>query len=238
MSAPTILITGAAKRIGAALARHFAQNGWDIALHYNSSESEARALQREIEAMGRACALFAQDLADIPALPAFMAKVKRALPHCEALINNASIFERAGFLDTDETLFDRQMDINFKAPFFLTQAFVRAFNQGSVVNILDTEISNTQGSHFAYLLAKKALGEFTLMAARALGPQVRVNAVCPGITLPSDKHDEAYMAKLAPSLPLRALAQPEQIAQTALWLCQNTSLTGQMIFIDGGQHVL
>ncbi len=235
---PAILITGAARRVGAATALYFARAGYDIALHYNQSKSEAEALQKEIEAVGADCRLFAHDLAGVKGFPALMAAVKKSLPRCAALINNASIFERASLMETDEALFDRQFAVNFKAPFFLTQAFAKTFGKGAVINILDTDIETNGISHFAYLLSKKALAEFTRAAARELGPDIRVNGVCPGIMLPSNELDLPYMKRLEADLPLKALALPEDAAKAVRWLCESTFVTGQLIHVDGGQHLL
>ncbi len=232
------LITGGAKRLGREIALHLAENGYGIALHYNHSKAEAEIVKKEIEAKGRACVLLPADLADTGTLAALVQNAKAALPKLNVLINNASVFDRAGFAETDEALFDRQMDVNFKAPFFLTQAFAKTVTQGHVVNILDTNITNTHGSHFAYLLSKKLLAEFTHMAARALGPAVRVNGVCPGIVLTSGDHDEAYRKKLAETLPLQANATPLDVAKAIVGLLNLPSVTGQILFVDGGQHLL
>ncbi|MDE3016881.1 MAG: SDR family NAD(P)-dependent oxidoreductase, partial [Pseudomonadota bacterium] len=184
MARQAVIITGSARRIGAALALYFAHHGYDIGLHYHRSAPDAKKLAKKIEALGGTCKIFPHDLSDIKGIPPLMKKIKTALPHCAALINNASLFERAEFMETDEALFDRQFAVNFKAPFFLTQDFAKTFHKGCVINIADSEIVHTHGSHFAYLLSKKALADFTLMAARALGPKIRVNAVCPGCIIP------------------------------------------------------
>lgn len=233
-----VLITGGGKRVGAVLCELFAKNGYDVALHYNVSEKEAREVKKQIESLGAKCELFQADLADISKLPALIASVKKKFPHCDALINNASIFERAGFLQTDEALFDRQVGVNFKAPFFLTQAFAQKFDKGSVVNILDTDIAQTQGSHFIYLQSKKMLADFTQMAARELGPNIRVNAVCPGSMMAANDTDAAYIHKLQEKLPAKRRPTAHELAESALFLCQNSSITGQLLFIDGGQHLL
>lgn len=238
MSRKAALITGGAKRVGVVLALHFAKAGYDIALHYNRSEKEAREVQKQVLSLGVQCEIFAQDLTDIAALPALIANVQKTFPHCRTLINNASVFERSEFLQTEAALFDRQFDANFKAPFFLTQAFAKAFGEGSVVNMLDTEITGTGGSHFAYLLSKKTFADFTHMAARALAPKIRVNAVAPGVMIASDAEEAGYMEQLQQKVPLKRLALPEDAAAIALWLSENTALTGQVIYVDGGKHVL
>ncbi len=234
----SVLITGGARRVGAALALHFAQHGWSVALHYNRSQAQAETLREALSALGVACKLFRHDLADTKGIPSLMRRVQEEMPHVCALVNNASIFERAPFMDTDEALFDRQFAVNFKAPFFLTQAYAKTFGKGAVVNILDTDIVQTQPSHFAYLLSKKVLAEFTRMAARELGANIRVNGVCPGILLPSNELDVPYMKKLETELPLKLLATPDQVAEAARFLCENNAVTGQLLFVDGGQQLL
>jgi pteridine reductase len=237
---PAVLITGAARRIGAALAPAFAHAGFDVAIHCNHSQSDAQAVQAQVHSLGAACEIFAHDLADIAGLPAFIQQVKQRFPALSTLVNNASVFERCEFLETTEAFFDQQHTINFKSPFFLTQAFVKACSgqKLSVVNMLDTEVENHHGSHFAYLLSKKSLADFTLMAARALGPNVRVNGVCPGIMLPSNELDEDYMKRLSAKLPLGHTATAQQTVEAVLWLATNSAITGQLIYVDGGQHVL
>lgn len=238
MSRPALLITGGARRIGAELARHFARNGYDVGIHYNNSAKEAEALAAELRSLGVQCVLFRHDLLDTAGFPALMDKVKKVLPSCEALINNASIFERGVLMETDEALFDRQFAVNFKAPFFLTQAFARTFGKGCVLNLLDTDIAQRQGSHFAYLLSKKTLAEFTLMAARQLGPDVRVNGVCPGYVLPHSPEDAAHIRQVEKVLPLKGHGTPDDVCEAAFWLCRQKHVTGQIIYIDGGKHVL
>lgn len=233
-----VLITGGARRVGAVITEQFAANGYDIALHYGNSKAEAEALKHEIEKRNVRCHLLAHDLSDVQSMPRLLAEVRAAFPHCDALINNASVFERGEFMETDEALFDRQFAINFKAPFFLTQGFAKTFGRGAVVNVLDTHVEKNVGSHFAYLLSKKALAEFTRMSARALGPQIRVNGICPGIMLPSNELDEPYMQRLERELPLKKLATPEHVADVALWLCESQNVTGQLIFADGGECLL
>lgn len=235
---PAILITGGARRVGAELSRSFAGKGYDIALHYGESAQEAETLKKEIEGMGVSCQLFAHDLADIAGIPALVKKVADAFPACNALINNASVFERCLLQDTDEALFDRQFTVNLKAPFFLSQAFVKQFGRGGIINILDTDVVQYTVSHFAYLLSKKALAEFTVMAARSFGPDVTVNGVCPGCILPSDQNDDTYEQKLEALIPARSHPEARDVAEAAYWLLNQKHVTGQLIFVDGGKHAI
>jgi|CXWL01.1.fsa_nt_gi NAD(P)-dependent dehydrogenase (short-subunit alcohol dehydrogenase family) len=238
---PAVIITGGAKRVGAAMAMYFARKNFDIALHYNTSKNEAESLQKEIKKTGVACEIFSHDLSDSKGFITLIDNIHKKMPHCNVLINNASVFERCEFLETDEALFDRQFAVNFKAPFFLTQAFARKFGKNAgacVINILDTDISQNQISHFAYLLSKKTLADFTQMAARALGADIRVNGVCPGSMLPSAENYEGYEEKIKQLVPLKNQPTLDELSEAAFWLSGQRSITGQIINVDGGKHVL
>ncbi|MEZ5690793.1 MAG: SDR family oxidoreductase [Rickettsiales bacterium] len=234
-----VIITGGAKRIGAAIALYMADKGFDIALHYNSSKSEAIKLQNKIRKTGVNCELFKADLSKYKNIVSLVKNIKKKMPNCYILVNNASVFERCEFLGTDEKFFDRQFDINFKAPFFLSQQFAASFAHDgmSVINMIDSDISGNKVSHFAYLLSKKTLAEFTKMAAVSLGKDIKVNAICPGSILPSGKEYKGYMEKVRKSVPLKIQPQQEEIAEAIFWLVTQPSITGQIINIDGGKHV-
>lgn len=232
------LVTGAAVRVGRAIALHLAAQGWDIALHFHHSEAKAEQTRREILALGRQCEVFACDLADTGAFDGLLAQVFKAFPGCSALVNNASVFDRMEFAETTESFFDAQFAVNFKAPVFLTQKFARARPACSVVNVVDAAAAGNGISHFAYLLSKKALLDFTPMAARALAPGGRVNAVLPGTVLPSEKDSPDYIEKLKTTLPAGRLATSQEVAEAARYLLENEAMNGQCVFVDGGSHLL
>ena len=152
------------------------------------------------------------------------------------LVNNASTFQRISFADTTPEQLDESFAVNFKAPFFLTQSFARHMQHGAVINMLDVSTHTTRTGYFAYLLAKKALAEFTQMAARELAPAIRVNGIMPGVILPSGgmRDMEAYEN----ALPLKAKASPDDIARAALVLAQEPYMVGQMLYVDGGEHLI
>lgn len=235
---PAALVTGAARRVGAHLALDLARRGYDIALHCHRSFAEAEKVKAAIEVTGMAAEIFVCDLNSVPAIIDLMDRVSLFFPEGSLLVNNASIFERIGFMETDEAAFDREIGVNLKAPFFLTQQFAKAYGAGSVVNILDTDIAQVQTSHFAYMLAKKALADFTMMAARALGPQIRVNGVCPGCMIPSVQNDEVYEARVREALPLLSHPSLDELAEAVHWLATQRHITGQLLNVDGGKHVL
>jgi NAD(P)-dependent dehydrogenase (short-subunit alcohol dehydrogenase family) len=231
------LITGAARRLGKATALALAKNGYDIALHCNRSEAEAVLTAKSIRREGAACEVFVCDLADPSGIAGLIPSVGQCFPNCRLLVNNASLFEKAPFTETTPERFERMMQIHLKAPFFLTQAFASKFKKGHIVNLCDAKISGAFVSHFAYSLSKKALLEFTLMAAKALGPAIRVNAVAPGMILPSREFSEADLNRLSLKVPLQRKGKAEDVASAVLFLEENEYITGQCIFVDGGEHV-
>ncbi len=254
---PAVLITGGGKRVGRVIALQLAVQGWDIALHYHHSHKEAEATAAEIRALGRACEIFQADLEQPPGDLA--ARVQAALPGCNALVNNASVFERGG-------PFERHMAVNFHAPVLLAEAFLslipppgrgrvgwgsasaqcggerdphldpppsRGRKKFAVVNILDAKITDATSPYFYYLLSKKALAEFTRQAA-AEG-KGRFNAVCPGVMLESSDglHGAEYLQKEAAWRKSGRLGTPEEVAAAVHRLLTDESLNGQFITVDG-----
>lgn len=235
---PAALITGGAKRVGKGIAQYLAAHGYDIALHYNASKIEAEETAQAITAKGAVCTLFQADLTDPGAYDPLIAKAKAAFPQLTALVNNASAFDRGHFLESEDMLFRTLFRSNFEAPVFLTRAFARQVEQGAVVNMLDTCITQNKHSHFYYLLTKKALHEFTRMAAVELAPHIRVNGVAPGYILPSEYWGDEYRKQLEARLPMKKIATAEDVAQAVHVLLSTPSLTGQVLFVDGGEHLL
>lgn len=237
MTRPAILITGAAKRVGRAVALYFAARGYDVALHYHRSQAEAESVASEIRALGVACALVRADLADSAQWSLVVAEAYQLFPSLAVLVNNASVFDAGRFLASDLAHYEQEFRINTQAPIFLTQAFAQTVESGVVVNMLDTKITRHQHSHFFYLLSKKTLAAFTQMAAVELAPRIRVNAVCPGYLLPGGGWTEEYQARLEPTLPLQKIATLDEVAGAVYSLVENKSLTGQCLFVDGGEHL-
>ena len=176
-TSPAALVTGAAVRIGKAITLDLAEMGYSIALHFNSSRAEAEKLCRSIEALGAACEIFKADLTNPNELENLIPTVKKIFPKLSLLVNNAAVFQKAPLKQTDRKLFDSHFDLNFKAPFFLSSDFARVCKKGQIINILDTRITRNRSSHFAYTLSKKALADFTRLAAAELAPLKNVFAV-------------------------------------------------------------
>lgn len=238
---PAVLITGASKRIGQALALGMAQDGFTILLHYFQSAQGAEATAEAIEKMGAACHLFKADLSDMAAVNHLAQQVFEAPSkdwECRHLIHNASVFEAGSLHQTSEGLFDRHLQVNLKAPFFLTRSFAAGFRgEGSVINLLDTRIQNHSTTHFAYSLSKKMLFEFTKMAAKELAPRLRVNGVCPGLILPPDDEDELYLMEKSKTIPLQKIGSVAEILQAVRFLRDSPFVTGDCLFLDGGEHL-
>ena len=235
---PAVLVTGGAIRVGRGIALHMAGLGYDVALHYNSSASEAESTASVIKKAGADCTLFQADLNDPLSYEKLIVSAKQAFPGLSALVNSAAVFDRGTFMESDAALYQKEFRINFEAPVFLTQAFARHIQKGSVVNIIDTTVTRQMISYFFYSLSKKALLEFTRMAAVELAPHIRVNGICPGYLLPAEGWGDDYRKKLEPTLPLRKIASVEDVAGIAAMLIQTASLTGQVIFVDGGESLI
>ncbi|MCD6034732.1 MAG: short chain dehydrogenase [Rickettsiales bacterium] len=233
----TAFVTGGAKRIGRAIVLALAESGYDIALHYYTSKEDAETTAERVRLLGRKCELFGTDLADTEGLDALVQSVVRHFPDCRVLVNNASIFERATLKETDIELLSRTMAINLHAPVLLSRAFAQYCKQGVIVNLVDSHVTQYHGAFFAYLLSKKTLAAFTQMAARELGPDIRVNAVCPGVALPGEEF-AGYVKSKEPTLPLKQIATSEDVAKAVLTCIRETYMTGQCVFVDGGEHLL
>lgn len=239
MAAPrgAALVTGGARRIGAALALALAREGYDVALHYLGSEEDAERTAREVEGIGRRCGLFRCDLRDPGETAALTPRVREDFPHLNVLVNNASVFERAGIRDTDFDLFERHFHVNFRAPFFLTQAFAEGCASGQIVNVLDTRVRKSEPQHAAYTLSKKALLDLTRMAARELGPAIRVNGVCPGMILAPAGGVADELERRSAALPLQRTGNTANLIAALLFLLDNPFVTGECIYVDGGEHL-
>ncbi len=187
------LVTGGAKRIGAAIALYLAGRGYDIALHYNTSGLQAKETARLVRAEGAECALFKADLSDRRQSGGLMRRVVKRFPNLMLLVNNAAVFRKATLPETGDGLFDLEFDVNFRAPALLTRDFGRFAGRGVVINVLDAKIMDDTVGYFAYTLSKKALAEYTRMAAKAMAPRVLVYGIAPGLILPPEGMGGGYL---------------------------------------------
>ena len=234
------LVTGGALRIGRAVVEALAEDGWSVAIHYRSSGDAASDLAREIGAAGgRAVALDA-DLSNEAESETLVSRAIEALGPLGCLVNNASVFE----LDLAETAtrasWDRHMEPNLRAPLVLTQAFAAALpadKGGLVINLLDQRVWNLTPYFLSYTISKSALWTLTRTLALALAPRVRVNGIGPGPTLPSPRQSQAQFDRQCATMPLGRGALPREVADTVRFFLACKSITGQMVALDGGQHL-
>jgi len=234
------LVTGGARRIGAAIVRALTQTGYAVAIHAYRSRAEADALRVEVEAAGSRAAVVIADLADRGAVADLVGLSVHALGPLTLLVNNAGEFETDVFGALERERVERQFAVNLWAPLFLAQTFAaqaRRDDDASIVNILDQRVFGPTPRSFSYTLAKSALHTATTTLAQALAPHVRVNGVAPGPTLPSPRQDAEAFARQAQLVPLGRGPSPDEIAEAVLYLAQARSVTGVTIAVDGGQHI-
>lgn len=235
------LITGAARRIGRAVAERLAAEGYGLALH--ASQRSAPAAEELAAAIrgrgGRACVVVA-DLASPEDTATLVERARSAIGPLHLLVNNASIYEPDAADHFDAARWDQHMSVNLRAPVQLASAFAAAIpagGEGAIVNITDQKVWRLNPRFFSYTLSKAALWTATQTMAQAFAPRVRVNAIGPGPVLPNHLEGPEGFQKEAAALPLGASVAPEEIAAAVLFLAQARSVTGQMIAVDGGQHL-
>ena len=231
------MVTGGAVRIGKEISLNLARQGYDIALHYNSSEKEAVSTRELILETGAGCEIFRCDLSSPHDAKELVPKVAQSFDGLCVLVNNASIFENVGFRDVTPEFLETDMAINFKAPFFLSQSFSTETSGGLIVNFLDTRVKKNPVEHFCYNLSKKCLYHLTKMLARELAPDFRVNAVCPGAILAPPGHGEDYLHKMAMGAPMKRPGSIEDIINAFNYLLENDYVTGECLFVDGGKSL-
>jgi NAD(P)-dependent dehydrogenase (short-subunit alcohol dehydrogenase family) len=234
------LVTGGARRIGAAIVRRLAGEGFAVAIHCHDSRVAAEALAAEIVAAGGRATVVVADLVDPVQVDALVPAAVAALGPLSLLVNNASMFAADTLLDFEVTTWNRQFSVNIRAPSALARAFARQLpegTQGAIVNIIDQRVWKLTPEFYSYTLSKAALWAATRTMAQTLAPRIRVNAVGPGPTLPNPHDGPSGVAREAAGTPLGRQVAPAEIADAVLWLARASAVTGQMIAVDSGQHV-
>ncbi|MPY76444.1 MAG: SDR family oxidoreductase [Alphaproteobacteria bacterium] len=241
MSIPKVaLVTGAARRIGRAIALDLAQNGWAVGVHYSRSGGDADSVVAEIRKAGGAAVALQADLAVEGDAQALLQRATDALGPIGCLVNNASTFRRDEVDSADRASWDAHLETNLRAPFVLIQSMARllpAAENGVVVNMLDQRVWNLTPHFLSYTLSKSGLWTLTRTLALALAPRIRVNAIGPGPTLPSERQSEEQFRRQYESVPLRKPVAVPEICEAVRFLISAGSMTGQMIALDGGQHL-
>lgn len=239
LSGKTVLVTGAAKRIGRALALACARAGADVFIHYGTSEAESARLQEKIQSLGTRAWRLQTDLSHTDEVPRLIEKAASIRP-LDALVNNASLFEDLSLSETSRADWDRHLAINLTAPFLLSQAFARqlpADKQGRIVNLLDWRALHPGADHFPYTLSKAALAALTRSLAAALAPAVTVNGLALGAILPPSTGSPA--PDLLRKIPAGRWGNLEDVENALIFLLSRPGhITGEILHVDGGRHLV
>lgn len=237
----TALITGAAKRLGRKMALTLAAEGWDIALHYHRSATEAEQTASEIRQLGQRCELFCADLHVEKAGQQLMQSVLAKMGSVQLLVNNAALFEYDSAADFSAACLQQHLGSNLIAPLELIQALATQKPQNPAalaINMLDQKLWGYNPDFFSYTLCKAALKSATVMMAQALAPHVRVVGIAPGLTLPSHLQSPEDFERTHQLSPLGHGSSADDICRTVLYIANTPSLTGSCIVVDAGQHLL
>lgn len=234
------IVTGGAVRLGKALALALAREGVRLAIHYNQSSGPAEQTALEIKELGSDAVAIQADLSQAAQATLVVEGAASHFGQVDILVNSAAIFEPADLVHTTEATWDRHFAINLKAPFFLSQAFavhVGKKRPGRVVSIADWRGLHPDSGYLAYSLTKAGVLAMTKALALALAPNIQVNAIAPGAILPPPGRGQDYMDSLAENIPLRRVGSPDEIAKALLFLLRSEFVTGETIFVTGGEHL-
>lgn len=242
LSGTPVLVTGAGKRIGAAIAEALADRGAPVVLHYGQSSQEAEALCERIVRHGGRVATVQADLNQPEQVMRLIERAAGCFGPLGVLINNAALFHPGHFSDTSLAQWQHHLAVNLTAPFLLMQAFAQQstpHQTGKILNLLDQRIARPRPGHLAYNATKSALWTLTQIAAQELAPHIQVNAIAPGPILPaSGEGSEASFLAVARKTPLQRPGGPEDILQAVLYLLRQNYVTGEILRVDGGEHLV
>ncbi len=232
---PLALVTGGAHRLGKAFALTLARNGYDIVLHYHAAEDDALQTKLEVEALKRHCSLAQADLTD----PAQLQQLLSTFRSLNVLVNSAAVMAAENIISFPLADWDAALDLNLRAPFLLAQACAPKMPPGSsIINISDMGAHKAWSRYPAYTVSKAALESLTKILARALAPDIRVNAIAPGFVLQSDVVPAEEWQRLIGRVPLKRAARSDEITSALEFLLQNQYITGQTIVVDGGYSLI
>ena len=238
LSGKVSLVTGGAVRLGRAMAISLARCGADVVIHYRNSSDAAFDVQKEIESMGQRAYVVQADLVNEAACRKTICKAVADAGRLDVLINNAAVFNKHTLLDSSEDNVISEFWPNLFAPLFLIRAFASTCKQGRIVNMLDRRITTHDSTCVPYMLAKKGLEELTRLAALELAPNFSVNAIAPGNLLPPPGTSTNDWRHHAGPVPLEIQCSEQDIVQALLYLLDSQVLTGQVIFVDAGKHLM
>jgi glucose 1-dehydrogenase len=235
------VVTGAAVRVGRAIALGLAGAGADVFVHYGRSQAAAEETAAEIEGHGVRAAVGSVDLSSPENAAQVIGLAEASLGPVSLLVNSASRFPEDTIRDVEPDAWQRAIDLTLSSPVFTTQAFAQRLTaglDGAVVNVTDVRTTEPYRKHFSYIVAKGGIDTFTRAAALSLAPQIRVNAVALGVILPPPTPDAAFEERLAAGLPLAKIGGTKPVVDTVLFLMRNDFVTGEIVRVDGGGHLV
>jgi len=233
----TALVTGAAKRLGRAIALALARHGASVVVHFNTSERDAGALCEELQGMGVSAWPIQADLSETAQAEELFEQAVAQSGAIDILVNNASIFDKDTLWEVTGASLERNLQLHAVVPLTLARALAKQDRPGHVINLLDTRVTTYDRQHASYHLSKRMLLTLTRMLALELAPQIAVNAVAPGLILPPAGEDESYLEKFAHCNPQNRYGDPQDVADAVLFLLHSSFITGQVIYVDGGYHM-
>tara|TARA_B100000945_G_scaffold316285_1_gene316906 strand:+ start:34 stop:768 length:735 start_codon:yes stop_codon:yes gene_type:complete len=240
ISYKTALVTGGAKRIGRVMCKYLAEEGWSICIHYLNSKKEADETLETINKLGGKAFKLKANLNHENETRELFNLAEKTIGPIGLLINNASIFYPEDWHEVTDLSWNNNFNINLKAPFILSQEFAKSLpknSNGLILNLIDQRVLKLKSDFFSYTISKAALYTMTKTLALALAPRIRVNGIGPGPTLPNSQQTDQIFNLEAQSTLLRKMVNPEEIAETMMYLINSESVTGQMIAVDSGQHL-
>lgn len=237
MKRKTVFVTGSRCRIGEAIALAFADKGWNIVLHSRKSLIEVQSVLEAVRARGGEVGFIQADLKCAESRCGIIAKAKSQFGRLDALVNNASIYQRGDISEFSEEELLYNYEVNFKAPYDLMEQFHQVCGEGGIVNLLDQKIVGGDDGCGWYLKAKKELAEATMQMARKWAPAVRVNGVAPGIVLPPPNASCNGLERMRNKIPLQRITSVDSVAGACVFLVESPDITGQIVFVDGGLHL-
>ena len=240
MARPAALVTGAAGRIGAAFLQAFAQDGYDVALHFRTSRDAAERTAEAARVYGGRVELVAANLADPAARGALVGEARDRLGALDVLVNNASLFAYDDLATLEEARWREHLEVNLTAPVFLIRDFARALAgaPGVVVNLLDQKIDRPNPDFLSYTATRMGLAGLTAPLALALAPAIRIAGIAPGLTLPSQVHPDSDFERAQASAPLRRGPTADDLVSALRFILRTPSFTGQVITVDGGESLV
>jgi NAD(P)-dependent dehydrogenase (short-subunit alcohol dehydrogenase family) len=237
----TVLVTGAAKRLGRAIALDLARDGWNVAIHYNGSEKDAQSAAEEVRKLGPRATAIQADLSKEDETANIVARAAKDIGPLTALVNSASLFEADDWQSATRQSWDAHMNVNLRAPFVLSQSFARQLPDGAdgaIVNLLDQRLFKPTPEFISYATSREGLHWLTTTLAQALAPRIRVNAVAPGPTLKAASQSPADFIRERKATILGRGSDPQDISDAVRYLVGARAVTGQTIAVDGGQHLI